>query len=211
MSFNIQSLRKVAETRLFSEISKAHGTHRSTAVNLIKENNRQRIFESNDNDINVYDIFLSHSSQDSQIILGILDSLNDLGYSVYVDWVDDPQLDRANVTKATANTLKVRMNQSKSLLYATTLHASGSKWMPWELGYMDGKKDRAGILPIFENENSSSHNYNGQEYLGIYPYCIKSTYKVNSAKEGLWMCEKENIYVTFNDWLAGKKPTPREQ
>jgi hypothetical protein len=204
MSFNIQTLRQKAESRIFSEIRKSHGTQKLNAEDLIKENNRQRIFDSKETDINVYDIFLSHSSKDAQIIFGILDSLNDLGYSVYVDWVDDPQLDRGNVTKATAKTLRVRMNQSKSLLYATTEHASSSKWMPWELGFMDGIKEKAAILPIFENENSSSHYYKGQEYLGIYPYCIKDYFQVNPSKEGLWIFDNEDTYVTFNNWLAGK-------
>lgn len=206
MSFNIQSLKQKAEKRIISEFRKAYGAPRPTAETLIKENNRQRIFESKETDINVYDIFLSHSSRDAQIILGILESLNDLGYRVYVDWVDDPQLDRSNVTKATANALRIRMNQSKSLLYATTQYAASSKWMPWELGYMDGRKDRAAILPVFETENSSSHTFKGQEYLGVYPYCIKDVFRINPNKEGLWIFEDANTYVTFDDWLVGKKP-----
>ena len=205
MSFNIQDLRQKAERRLFSEIRKSTGMPGPTAEKLINENNRQRILDSKDTDINVYDIFLSHSAKDAQIILGLLDKLNNLGYSVYVDWVDDPQLDRNNVTKTTAKTLRTRMNQSKSLLYATTEHASGSKWMPWELGYMDGEKDRASILPIFESESSSSHNFKGQEYLGIYPYCIEATQQ-NTGLNKLWVCETSDIYVIFDEWLIGKKP-----
>jgi hypothetical protein len=206
VSFNVQSLRQKAETRIFSELRKAYGVPRPTADSLIKENNRQRILESKGADIDTYDIFLSHSSKDAQIILGILDSLNDLGYKVYVDWVDDPQLDRGNVTKATANTLRTRMIQSKSLLYATTQNASSSKWMPWELGYMDGKKDRAAILPVFETESSSSLTYKGQEYLGIYPYGIKTGTRLNPEKEILWIFESPDTYVTFDDWIEGKKP-----
>ncbi|MFN8276323.1 MAG: hypothetical protein U0T84_02465 [Chitinophagales bacterium] len=185
---------------------KAIGAPRPTADSLIRENNRQRIYESRGADTDSYDIFLSHSSKDAQVILGILVSLNELGYKVYVDWVDDPQLDRSSVTKATANTLRTRMIQSKSLLYATTQNASSSKWMPWELGYMDGKKDRAAILPVFETESSSSLTYKGQEYLGIYPYCIKTGTKLNPKKEVLWIFENPDTYVTFDGWIDGEKP-----
>lgn len=205
MSFNIQNLKQKANTRLFDEIRKAAGIQRPTAENLILENNRQILLESQDIDVDVYDIFLSHSSRDAQIILGILEKLNNLGYSVYVDWVEDPQLDRNNVTKKTANTLRLRMKQSKSLLYATTEHASNSKWMPWELGYMDGQKDKASILPIFETEVSSSDSYKGQEYLGVYPYCIEAKGNIKRINK-LWIHEKPDIYISFDQWLAGKKP-----
>jgi hypothetical protein len=45
-----------------------------------------------------YDIFLSHSIKDEELILGIKAILEDLKYTVYVDWIDDPQLDRSKVT-----------------------------------------------------------------------------------------------------------------
>ena len=131
MSFNIQSLQQKAETRLFSEIKKAFGAPKPTAENVIKQNNQQRLFESARNAAFTYDIFLSHRAEDAQVILGLLDSLNDYGYTVYVDWKDDPQLDRTNVNKNTANILRERMNQSKSLLFATTENAGSSRWMPW--------------------------------------------------------------------------------
>lgn len=209
MSFNLQSLKQKAQTRVFSEFRKAQGS-KVTAENLILENNSERLFESKHLDIDAFDIFLSHSSKDAEVILGILEKLNDLGYSVYIDWVTDKQLDRNNINKDTTNTLKLRMTQSKCLLFATTEHSSQSKWMPWELGYMDGQKDKAAILPIFASDNQSSHYFKGQEYLGVYPYCIQSTYKINPNKEGLWIFENESTYITFDEWLKGKKPIKRE-
>ena len=199
MSFNKQSLKAKSQTRIFSDIRKSQNQYGVNASTLILENNQKRE--------NTYDIFLSHSFKDADLILGILETLNTFGYSVYVDWIDDPLLDRTNVNKSNANILKTRMLQSKCLLYATTENSLNSKWMPWEIGFMDGKKDRACILPIFENENSSTDSYIGQEYLGIYPYCIKSTYHINPNVEGLWVCDASDIYVTFDGWLDGFKPT----
>jgi hypothetical protein len=95
-----------------------------------------------------HDIFLSHAFDDKELILGVCLTLEDLGYSVYLDWRDDPTLDRKRVSPATATKLRERMSASKSLFYSTTDSAGSSKWMPWELGFKDGQNTRAAILPI---------------------------------------------------------------
>ncbi|MEQ1160932.1 toll/interleukin-1 receptor domain-containing protein [Acinetobacter calcoaceticus] len=121
---------------------------------------------------NSFDIFLSHSSKDKQLILGIKQLIEDSGYSVYIDWVDDPQLDRANVNAQTADILRTRMKQSKFLVYVDSNNATTSKWMPWELGYFDGyKPNKIGILPIRQKSEGS---YIGQEYLDLYPKIEKN-------------------------------------
>ena len=130
---------------------------------IILESNQELESENND-----YDIFLSHSKLDEELVLGIKISLEEMGYSVYIDWIDDKQLDRRQVNTNTAQTLKNRMNKSKSLIFVTTENSIRSIWMPWELGYFDGHKGRVAILPIKKNNNDTE--YKGQEYLGIYPY-----------------------------------------
>ena len=123
-----------------------------------------------------FDIFLSHSSKDKQLTLGVKQLIEDSGYSVYIDWVDDPQLDRANVNAQTADKLRTRMRQSKFLVYVDSNNATTSTWMPWELGYFDGyKPNKVGILPIRQNAEGS---YIGQEYLGLYPKIEKNSLNV---------------------------------
>lgn len=51
-------------------------------------------------------------------------------------------MSRNQVSKETANTLRNRMRQFKSLLYAVSNNSLNSKLMPWELGYFDGIKVR---------------------------------------------------------------------
>src|SRR4051812_30000041 len=77
-----------------------------------------------------FDVFLSHSSLDAEIILGVKTLLEGEGLRVYVDWVEDPQLDRSHVTPATADLLRVRIRHSHSLVFATSETSSQSKWMP---------------------------------------------------------------------------------
>ncbi len=118
-----------------------------------------------------FDIFLSHSINDAELVLGVKVLLEEMGKKVYVDWVDDPELDRSQVTKHTAERLRGRMKQSDSLLYIATESASSSKWMPWELGYFDGHKPgNVAILPVLDSEDQK---FEGQEYLGLYPVVDK--------------------------------------
>jgi hypothetical protein len=145
-----------------------------------------------------YDIFLSHSVRDAELILGMKGTLEDLGYSVYVDWIEDPQLDRTKVTPATADKLRQRMNSSKSLFYVTTANSDASRWMPWECGYFDGKKEKAAIVPI--QKTSIDNSFSGQEYLGLYPYVVKQPNKSN--KEMLWVRKSNSRYIDYDTWVA---------
>lgn len=152
-----------------------------------------------------YDIFLSHSSSDKKLVSGLKLELNDLGYSVYIDWIDDPNVDRSRVTKTNAHLLQTRMKQSKSLIYAFSENASTSRWMPWELGYFDGIKGTVAVLPI---SKSSKNSFQGEEYLGIYPYIQLDSVK-GSENMALWVHETSSKYIIYSGWLNGAKPTQR--
>ena len=153
--------------------------------------------------LSAFTIFLSHSYLDKTLILGITDYLEKMGYVVYVDWREDTQLSRDNVTKETAALVRTRIMESDSLFFATTDSAKDSRWMPWELGYMDGKKGKSAILPISRNVTSGDI-YKGQEYLGIYPYITSGNDR--EKKERLWVHEDAVTYVTFDAWLTGTQP-----
>ncbi len=114
-----------------------------------------------------YDIFLSHCLKDAEKVLGVKAIFEEHGHSVYVDWIEDPQLDRKNVTPATADRLRTRMARCASMIFATSENSPDSKWMPWELGYFDGlQKGRIAILPLVGTEGAG---FEGQQYLGLYP------------------------------------------
>ncbi|MCI9876949.1 toll/interleukin-1 receptor domain-containing protein [Pseudomonas atacamensis] len=114
-----------------------------------------------------FDVFLSHSMLDQDLVKGVATLLKEQGYSVYIDWVEDEELDRARVDKKTAERLRQRMRNCSSLVYIATDRSGLSKWMPWELGYFDGcKEGGVAILPLVDAVNSG---FEGQEYLGLYP------------------------------------------
>lgn len=144
-------------------------------------------------------MFLSHSIRDAEIVLGVKKLIEDLGYSTYVDWIDDPTLDRTKVTPKTADVLRKRMRTSKSLMYITTENADSSRWMPWECGYFDGLRDKVAIIPV---KGSRTDNFEGVEYLGLYPYCVKE--KDTQQRERLWIHRDQQTYVLYEDWLMAK-------
>jgi len=180
-----------------------YDSYQSRAKEILNESRREQKFFSSHS--KTYDIFLSHSSSDSEIVAGLKLEIEDLGYSVYVDWIEDPLLNRSNVTKETALVLQERMKNCKSLIYAFSENASDSKWMPWELGYFDALKGTVAVLPISQ---TSKHSFKGTEYLGIYYYV-----QIDSIKDkneiALWIYETQTKYTIFNSWLNGAKPTQR--
>jgi len=164
---------------------------RKTASQLILES--ARTFSR----YRTYDVFLSHSVKDAELILGMKGLIEDLGYTVYVDWIDDPELDRSKVSKETARKLRERMNSSKSLFYVTTDNASNSKWMPWECGYFDGVKEKVAIVPV--KKTSHNNEFTGQEYLGLYPYVVKE--KSTQGKQMLWIHITRSKYTSYENWV----------
>lgn len=165
-------------------------------------NENRRLYEQE----NIYDLFLSHSYLDRSLVYSLVELFNKSGYSVYVDWMQDFQLDRNQVTMKTSEILKKRMNMSRGLAYIATNNSSHSKWCPWELGYEDGKTNgRCAILPILED---SKQSFKGQEYLGLYPY-LQYALKAGSSEYDFWVYNNENAdeYVILSQWLNGHNPS----
>jgi len=174
---------------------------------LTKSAGQKKLYEALASDSAVpYDIFLSHSKLDEEEVKGLKLMLEDYGHSVYVDWIDDPHLDRASVSKETASLLRSRMRQSRSLLYVTSINSVNSKWTPWELGFKDGDGGRAAVLPIAADETVID-DYGGVEYLALYPYL--SEHAGTDGKDHLWVNWTHTNYIAFDAWLAGRDPYQR--
>ncbi|WP_112196663.1 TIR domain-containing protein [Pseudomonas sp. LG1E9] len=166
----------------------------SRSTKLIKSSNEA--YASSE----TFDVFLSHSSNEpSEIIFGIKGLLEDAQLKVYLDKVDDPQMSPAHVTPETAEILRVRMRQSRSLLYVYSRHSTQSRWMPWELGFFDGVKGTVGILPVVQH---TQNIFKGEEYLGVYPY-VDFVGVANSSDKKLWINSSVNEYADLARWVKG--------
>lgn len=149
-----------------------------------------------------YDVFLSHRFMDADEVKVIYDDLVRAGIKVYVDWIVDKDLDRKNITKETVSRVRTRMKNCRSLLFVTSENSSDSKWMPWELGYMDAKTDKVAILPVV-SDSYTKQRFEGQEYLGIYPYIDKT------ESGALFVNGGPGHWVSMAEWLQGAKPRQR--
>lgn len=125
-------------------------------------------------DVNTkFDIFISYNIHDQAVVFGVYNELTKMGFKVYVDFIIDPDLDRNNVTPDTAKRIRTRLENSKSLLYTLSPAVAMSRWMPWELGVVDGHTKKCAILPILVDGNSA---YTKQEYLNLYPVVKPGVY-----------------------------------
>ena len=114
-----------------------------------------------------YDVFLSQTARDQEIVLGVYAILTEMGMTVFVDWLEAPAADRADVTPENAAYIRGKMGRSDTLLFVDSQNADQSKWMCWEIGWFDAAKGRVAVLPVLA---SASDPYRGREFLGLYPY-----------------------------------------
>lgn len=83
-----------------------------------------------------YDVFLSHSSYDTKQLLALKQKLNAKGLVVYIDWVNDKvMMDRKNQNEDTWTVLKLRMDESKKMLFVMTDNSLRSEWTQKEIDY----------------------------------------------------------------------------
>src|SRR4051794_24841448 len=109
-----------------------------------------------------YDVFLSQTIHDREMVLGVYSILtDDFGLTVFCDWIEAPDADRAKVTPENAAYVRDRMRRSDMLLFVDSHNADHSKWMCWELGWFDGAKAKVGVLPVVRN---ASDPYRGREF-----------------------------------------------
>lgn len=154
-----------------------------------------------------FDIFLSHSFEDARDIFMLYQMLTMVGYSVFVDWIANPDTDHADVSKDAAEGLRQMMTRSTCLLFVVSENSGESKWMPWELGYSDGLHGRVAVLPLTEDNTDAETYAPDQQYLALYPYVTLNANNQGSAE--LWVSESLDTFVSLNDWLIGTKPSKK--
>ncbi len=140
-------------------------------------------------DYQTFDIFLSYRNADIELAVGIHTDLLRRGYEVYLDRIMDPHLNRTNVTAATAEQIRKRLMQSKSVFYIATDNAEGSNWMPWELGFEDGYRGKSAIVPV-----TNDWNFTGTEFVRVYS-------RVQPDPDKLWIYTPDNrVDASFDTW-----------
>lgn len=124
---------------------------------------------------------------------------------MYVDKYDDPHLSPDNVNPETAETLRHRLKASQSLLYVHSRHSRLSRWMPWELGFMDGAARKIGIAPVVDSKRNT---FDGEQYLGLYPYIREGKIKGKDERT-LWIARSPTESTRYLSWIRGRSEIPR--
>ncbi len=98
-----------------------------------------------------FDIFISHSYKDSDLVTKLKDILNAHDISVYCDWSNDNDfLKRSSISEYTEIVLKKRIEQSNTFLFLQTENSVKdnteilSKWVQMEINYATEK-----LKPIY--------------------------------------------------------------
>lgn len=83
-----------------------------------------------------YDVFISHSSKDSNLVKRIIAALNKHKLNCYCDWTSDNDFLRRELAgDFTKEVLKKRMSQSKYFLLINTKNSLESEWVKFERNY----------------------------------------------------------------------------
>lgn len=145
------------------------------------------IYNSQLEQMKTYDLFISHSSSDSDLILKWKAILNSFGLNVYIDWVSDRNALKRELTNiSTAKTIIERLKSSKALLYINTDSSFQSQWTPWELGYFHALKGNR--ICVYTPKDTPK-----PAYIDIYPSV--------TLVGDILMVETEGGCISLNDWL----------
>lgn len=115
--------------------------------------------------------FLCHSHKDKNLVEGLQNLLNESGWNLYIDWLDEELLEPPD--KNTASKIKYKIGQLNWFLFLATANSTGSRWCPWEIGYADADKRHENILIIPTEDDSG--RWHGNEYLQLYRQITDAT------------------------------------
>lgn len=146
-------------------------------------------------------VFISHKHSDLKDLEGFLSYLTEK-YKVepYIDSMDHLM---PNMTNAeTAIRIKNVIESCDRFILLATNAALLSKWCNWEVGIADKSKyltHNMAILPMYER---GGNRYEGNEYLGIYPY-IDEEIDENGNKILVvkYISNNKQEQIPLKDWL----------
>jgi hypothetical protein len=142
-------------------------------------------------------VFLSHShlDRDSDTLAGAVTMFERLDAPAYLD-IDDSEL--PSITSVdTATGLRRRIDECRRLVVAASKQIRHSRWVPWEIGYADGRKGvaKVALLPIEADDGSLTVE---QEYLATYP----AFGMTNDGRQLIVRDPRDDRYWPVRYWLT---------
>lgn len=145
-------------------------------------------------------VFLSHSSNDDDLVPGAVRVLEVNGGQVYVDHVD-PENSQDSVTDIAEHIRSVIRGCRRFVMLATP-RSKDSKWIPWELGLADGIHHEPNIALFPAAQSSVDWEWSEREYLGLYRRIVWG--RLEGREDWLWLVWdfRANTAEPLNRWLG---------
>lgn len=122
----------------------------------------QTLYNADFESMKEFDVFISHSSENKELIHSLMRAMNKERKVCYIDWIADrEQLKREMTSQETAEVIVNRIKQSNIFIYVLTKECIASKWSPWELGYAYAINKPICVYKLEEIDKIP-------EYLGLY-------------------------------------------
>lgn len=120
-------------------------------------------------------VFLSHSTADDRLVLGIIRFFQSFGAAVYVDDFDKRLPNQPDAS--TAKILKDEIKQCPRFVVLATPNSNTSRWIPWELGLADGFRGIPpnAIIPV--TPEGDFQKWLRTEYYNLYPKIVNQNGK----------------------------------
>lgn len=112
-------------------------------------------------------VFLSHKHSDKLELKRVKKLLEELGISVYIDWLDDSMPEKTR--GETGVIIKQKIKDYDKFILVATEDAIKSQWCNWELGLGDAVKYDKDKIALFPLRNDGYSAWSGTEYMEIYP------------------------------------------
>lgn len=174
----------------------------SDVKNLKKSINLNNYYFEKKASYQSFDVFLSHSSKDKDILPSVINFLSKYNVNVYIDKSDDELPKKPS--SETGDVIKSRIQEAKKFIVLVSQNSKDSKWIPWELGIADEKKkiENVALLPCIQSTSLS--DWPEQEYLGLYPRIVYGNFKGTTTPVWMVLDHHNNTGLEIGEWLKRK-------
>jgi hypothetical protein len=147
-------------------------------------------------------IFLSHKTEDDELVAGAVLVLEENGGKVYVDHKDPLLVGSDAHAVAAADHLRKAIGQCAKLVMLATSRIADSKWIPWELGLADGQKQDRNVALFPVSTSSADMGWAEQEYLSLYQRIGLGRLKGQTADAWIVWDHLNNTGMMLRDWIS---------
>lgn len=161
---------------------------------LILEN-----FSINKRSYQTFDVFLSYSSKDKDILPSAINFLSQYHVNVYIDIADEALPEKPS--PETGKMLKNRICEARKFIVLISENSKDSKWIPWELGIADEKKKINNIALLPTTQDGLLKSWPEQEYLGLYERIVYGNLKGYTSPVWMVYDHHTNTATELGLWL----------